>query len=899
MATPHATEKWHTLEEEKLLHLLSTTSQGLSSEEAEKRLEEYGQNELRGREGESFLFHVVKQFRNPLIYLLLLAAGVSLLAGKHIDSAIIGVVVLLNAGLGVIQEWRAEKALSALRGLSAPRAAVVRDGKAKVVDAATVVPGDVLLLERGERVAADARVLSASELQADESALTGESEPAEKSGERVEEETPLADQMNMLFMSTLVTGGKGRAVVTATGMDTAMGNIAGEVQRTERDKTPLQRRLGRLSVSIGLLALVLAGAMFGLGLFKGYSFSEMLLYSVAVAVSAIPEGLPAVISVTLALGVRRMAERNAIIRRLPAVETLGSTTVICSDKTGTITENQMTVVRMAAGNRRYAVSGEGYAPQGEISEIDGNGAAKDDPVLERLLLIGCLANEAQVLEENGRFRIEGSPTEGALLVVCAKHGESVDSVRKQHPRKDEIPFSSQEKYMAALHEFPERAAPLLLVKGAPERILGFCSHEMRGRDRVALREERREALHTMNHDLAGEGLRVVAGAWKEHGGAEGGISRKEAEQGLTFAGMWGLVDPPRAEAVESIREAHGAGIRVAMLTGDHASTARAIGAQVGIAGEQEWVMTGEAFERMDEEEIASQVERTDVFARVSPAHKLRIMKVLQEKGEIVAMTGDGVNDAPALKSADIGIAMGLTGTEVAKEAADMVLTDDNFATIVAAVEEGRVIFNNLRRVVFFLLTTNIGEVLALAAALMLGLPLPVTAVMILWINLLTDGVSTIPLGLEPRHRDVLKRPPRPPEEGILDRVTLRRIVLLAPVMATGVILLFVFSLDRGEAYARTMAFTTLAAFQWFQALNARSETTSVFRIGLVSNRWLCIGLTTAILLQLGTVYLSIGQTVFGTVPLDARDWGLAILAGSSILIWDEALKLFKVHGNPV
>ncbi len=894
MADRQESRDWHALSKEEIFDLLSSSPEGLSEETVRKRLEEHGRNELSGEEGESLFSHILKQFKSPLIYLLFAAAAVSLLAGKHIDTAIIFAVVLLNASLGVIQEWRAEKALAALKGLSAPRARVVRQGRIHDVEAGALVPGEVLVLERGDRIAADARVISASELRVDESSLTGESEPAAKEDRPLEADTVLADRHNMVFMSTLVTDGRARAVVVATGMDTAMGGIAGEVRAARREKTPLQHRLGKLSIQIGALAVVLAGAVFGLGLFFGYALTEMLLYAVAVAVSAIPEGLPAVISVTLALGVRRMAGRNAVIRRLPAVETLGSATVICSDKTGTITENQMTVVKIWSGCRLYEVTGEGYAPEGEIRPLQGNGEG-GDRCLDMLLRIGCLVNDAELFEEEGHWRVKGSPTEGALLVASAKQGMDCEGLVEEHPRVADFPFSSELQYMATLHEFPGEERSLLLVKGAPERLLGFCSHTLQENERVELDGKLRQQVEEANHDLANEGLRVVAAAWKEFPPGKQDLSREEAEKGLTLAGMWGLVDPPRAEAVQAIEDAHKAGIRVVMLTGDHASTARAIGVQVGIGREGEWVMTGSAIERMDDQEFDSQVMRTNVMARVSPSHKLRIMKALQDKGEVVAMTGDGVNDAPALKSAGIGIAMGRTGTEVAREAADMVLTDDNFATIMAAVEEGRVIFNNLRRVIFFLLTTNVGEILTLIAALMLGMPLPVTAAMILWINLLTDGVSTVPLGIEPGHRDVLDRPPRSPDEGILNRVTLRRILLLAPVMAAGVIFVYQGYLETGHEYARTMAFTTLAAFQWFQALNARSTTKSIFQVGLLSNPWLCLGLTVAVVLQLGTVYLEVGQAVFGTVTLELRDWGYALLAGSSILVVDEVLKLFKVH----
>ncbi|MFW6324390.1 MAG: cation-translocating P-type ATPase [Desulfovibrionales bacterium] len=887
---------WHALSVEEVFESLSSDPGGLSDEEIGKKLEEYGRNELKGEEGESLFSHILKQFKSPLIYLLLIAALVSLAAGKHLDTLIIGVVVLFNASLGVIQEYRAEQALAALKSLATPHAKVLREGKVHDIEAALVVPGDVLVMERGARIAADARVISSSELKVDESALTGESEPVPKKTDTLDPGTAMADRKNMVFMSTLVTGGRARAVVVATGMETAMGGIAGEVRTAERERTPLQRRLGKLSMYIGLFAIFLAGAVFVLGLLRTYDVGEMLLYSVAVAVSAIPEGLPAVISVTLALGVRRMAERNAVIRRLPAVETLGSTTVVCSDKTGTITENQMTAVKIMAGGNLYEVTGEGYTPKGEIRPIE-KGDPDTDECLQMLVRIGCLVNDAELLEEEGQWRIKGSPTEGALLVASAKKGLDCEKMQEEHPRVADFPFSSEQKYMASLHSYPEEERALLMVKGAPERVLEFCSHKVENGERIDIDDTQRERLEGINHDLAAEGLRVVAAAWKDFPRDKKDLSREEAENGLTLAGMWGLVDPPRAEAVRAIENAHEAGMRVIMLTGDHASTARAIGAKVGIAEKQEWVMTGHAIDSMNDEEFSSQVERTDVFARVSPSHKLRIMQALQEKGEIVAMTGDGVNDAPALKSAGIGVAMGRTGTEVAREAADMVLTDDNFATIIAAVEEGRVIFNNLRRVVFFLLTTNVGEVLTLIAALVLGLPLPVTAVMILWINLLTDGVSTIPLGLEPKHRDVLDRPPRSPDEGILDKVTLRRIILLAPVMAAGVTLVYWFHLEDGHEYARTMAFTTLAAFQWFQALNARSSTKSIFTIGLFSNRWLVLGLSAAVILQLGTVYLEFGQFLFGTVPLALSDWGLAILASSSILLVDETLKFFDVHGK--
>ncbi|WP_051183039.1 cation-translocating P-type ATPase [Desulfocurvibacter africanus] len=901
--------EWHAQELDKVLERLETDRDGLSPDEAEKRLDEHGPNALEGTEGKSLLGVVLKQLKSPLIYLLAAAAAVSLLAGKTIDTIVIAVVVLLNTILGVVQEYRAERALEALKKMSAPRAKVRRGGKGKEVESRDIVPGDILLVESGDSVAADARLIEASELKVDESALTGESEPVDKKPDRVEADAPVSERGNMLFMSTHVTGGRGRAVVVATGMDTEMGNIAGEVRQAERGETPLQRRLRRLSIAIGVAAVGLAGGVFALGYFTGYEWREMLLYSVAVAVSAIPEGLPVVISVTLALGVRRMADRNAVIRQLPAVETLGSTTVICSDKTGTITKNQMTAVRLWAGGRFYEVTGQGFSPDGEIRPESGDSGGQGgsdgsgnfgerDKALDMLMRIGVLDNHAEIAEADGGWKVDGSPTEGAVLVAGIKHGLDYEEARKKHPAESEIPFSSERKYMASLHRFPDEGRDLILVKGAPERILEFCSRVLEDGESVELGDERRREIQGIYDELAGQGLRVVAGAFREHKQGGGDIRPENVEDGLILAGMWGLVDPARPEAVQAIADARRAGMKVVMITGDHAATARAIARKVGIAEEGDEVLTGKDIDFMSDEDLGRRAKGASVFARVSPEHKVRILRAYLSQGEIVAMTGDGVNDAPALKGASIGVAMGQAGTEVAREASDMVLTDDNFATIVVAVEEGRSIFGNLRRVVFFLLTTNLGEIITLIAALALRLPLPVTAVMILWINLLTDGVSTVPLGVEPRHGDLLDRPPRSPEEGILNKATVRRIALLAPIMAAGTLGLFVHQLPQGENYARTMAFTTLAAFQWFQALNARSHYRSIFSLNPLGNRWLVLGLAVAIMLQLATVYLEPLRQVFGTVQLSPMDWGLAILVASSILAVDEIMKLIGLHERP-
>ena len=887
---------WHAMDAQEVLKRLDASEEGLSEAQARERLEETGPNALQVEEGTGPFRLLLGQVHNPLIYLLAGAAVLSLLVDHAVDAAVIGGVIVLNTLLGFVQEWRAEGALAALRRMASPHARVVRDGSPKDIDASGVVPGDILILETGDRVAAGARLIWAEELQVDESALTGESVPVVKNPDTLDQDTPMADQKNMVRMSTSVTGGRGRAVVVATGMKTEIGRIAAEVRATGREDTPLQKRMHKLGMVLGIAGVAFAAGVFGLGMLRGYEVIEMLMFSVAVAVSAIPEGLPAVISVTLALGVRRMARRNAIIRRMPAVETLGSTTVICSDKTGTITKNQMTVQKIWAGGRIYEVSGEGYAPEGEI-KAEGGDAAKDLPDdLKRLLEIGLHCNNAAVKEKEGQWVVEGNPSEGALIVAAMKAGLEKNSDKAE--RLSEIPFSSDTKYMASIQSAENGGAHEAFVKGAPERILEFCSHGLIEGEAVELDGKRRNEIIALSEQFGSEALRVMAGAYRDISGGAGKLERSEIEGSLTMAGLWGMIDPPREESIEAVKEAKGAGIKPVMITGDHAVTALAIAKSVGIADDGKAV-TGKEIDGMEKPALAQAALEQGVFARVTPAHKLKIMESLKERGHIVAMTGDGVNDAPALKGADIGVAMGIAGTEVAKEAADMILTDDNFATIVHAVEEGRVIYNNLRRVVFFLLATNLGEILTLAAALVIGLDLPLTAVMVLWVNLVTDGACTVPLGMEPGHADILKRPPRDPKEFIIDRVVALRMALLTPIMAVGTIGLFWYSKGSGGLdYARTVAFTTLAAFQWFQAFNARAAFRSIFSVGPFTNHWVLLGLGIAVTLQIGAVHSPIGQMLFGTVELSLLDWLWIVLVSSSIWVADELFKLMRIYGRP-
>ncbi|MFW5718583.1 MAG: cation-translocating P-type ATPase, partial [Spirochaetota bacterium] len=869
---------------------LESSREGLSEQSAFERCERYGHNVLEEQEGVSALSLILKQLRSPLIYLLAGAAVVSVIPGHYADAAVIGAVIILNTLLGFVQEFRAEQALDSLRRMASPHARVLREGDVHTVDAADVVPGDILVLETGDRVAADARVVSSDDLEVDEALLTGESEPVLKHTQSVDADAALGDRKNMVWTSTSVTAGRGRAVVVATGMESQLGEIAGDVQSATSGETPLQKRMGRLGTILGVAGVGFAAAVFLIGILGGYELLEMALFAVAVAVSAIPEGLPAVISVTLALGVQRMARRNAIIRSLPAVETLGSTTVICSDKTGTITRNEMTVTKLFVGCRRWAVSGEGYSTEGSITADGHEPGVTEHEAVDRLLELGVFANNATFIKEGDEHRFEGSPTERAILACSAKGSRELGEIDGRH-RIDEIPFSSATKYMATLVAAADGSRTVYL-KGAPEKVLSFCSHALVEGERRELTSELRDEIRAANERMAGEALRVIAGAVRSDEDGRDTIEPDEVEHDLTFVGLWGMIDPPREDAVAAIRDAQAAGIRTIMITGDHAITAAAVAHQAGIAPKESRAITGPELDEMSDEQILHAARDVGVFARVSPSNKLQILNALRGDGEVVAMTGDGVNDAPALKGADIGIAMGITGTEVAKGASDMILLDDDYATIVHAVEEGRVIFNNLQRVIFFLLATNLGEILTLAAGLVLGLPLPLTAVMILWINLITDGACTIPLGVEPRQRDVLKEPPRDQSDPVLNRSLLARLGILSAVMAAGTVLLFIYKLEATTLdHARTIAFTILAAFQWFQAFNARSTRGSVLSVGILTNRWLLVGVGTAVVLQLLAIYTGLGQAVFGTVALRLVDWSLIVGVAATIWIVDEIRKM--------
>ncbi|MHC1765089.1 MAG: cation-translocating P-type ATPase [Verrucomicrobiia bacterium] len=897
---------------------------GLTESEARARLEEYGPNELTAEEPVPGWKKFLAQFKNVLVILLLIATAISaVLWAIERESALpyeaiaILAVVLLNAIMGYIQESRAESAVAALRKISAAQAEVLRDGERRDVPAAEVVPGDTIIIEEGDTIPADARLIHCTALQTAEAALTGESLPVSKEVAPVAGEVGLGDRTNMLFSGTAATYGRGTAVVTATGMQTQMGRIAGMLEGAPPETTPLQIELNRVGKLLGIVVVLIAVVMIVTIVLvenvRNFSaFFDVLILGVALAVAAVPEGLPAVVTAVLALGVQRMAKRNAIVRHLAAVETLGSANIIASDKTGTLTRNEMTVRTVITASGRVDLTGTGYAPEGEVRVQDG--AALEGPLrteVRRALAVADRANNAVLQEHEGRWSVQGDPTEGALVVAARKAGLTDEVLDARFERVGEVPFSSERKLMSTVHTDAEQEERLLVfTKGAPDVLLVRCSHELVGESKKPLSDERRAEILKSNEALAGEALRTLGVAARQlPANALQSTGVDEAlEQDLVFLGLLGMIDPPREEAKQAVARARGAGIRPIMITGDHPKTAAVIAAELGIATDGRAV-TGAELEKMSDEALAQTVREVSVYARVNPEHKLRIVNALQSNGATVAMTGDGVNDAPALKTADIGIAMGITGTDVSKEAADVVLTDDNFATIVAAVEEGRAIFSNIRKFLRFLLSSNIGEVMTMFFGVLfakaIGLHaegsavvLPLLATQILFINLVTDGAPALALGVDPAGEGQMNRGPRPRSEGVITRRMWWGIFFVGAIMAAGTLLLLDASLPGGFIegsgplrYGQTMAFTTLMLFQVFNVLNARSDERSAFR-GLFHNRWLWGALGLSILLQVAVVYVPFLQSAFSTVTLSLGDWVRCAVVASSVLWLRELSKLF-------
>jgi Ca2+-transporting ATPase len=904
--------------------LRTDPARGLTKAEARARLARYGSNELSAEKPTPWWRRFAAQFEDPLVILLLIATVISTVAwAVERDTALpyeavaILSVVLLNAVMGYVQSARAESALSALRKMAAAQAHVVRDGEPRAVDGTTVVPGDILVIEEGDAIAADARVIRSVALQTAEASLTGESLPVAKDAAALSEETALGDRRNMIWSGTTATYGRGRGVVVATGMQTEMGRIAGMLRDAPDEATPLQRELSRVGRALGLavvgIAVVMIATIILVEHVRGLSaLLDVLILGVALAVAAVPEGLPAVVTAVLSMGVQRMARRHAIVRDLRAVETLGSATVIASDKTGTLTKNEMTVRAVATASGRVTLSGTGYAPVGEVRRDDGgdiDGVERAE--LERTLAVGDRANNAVVREEAGRWTVQGDPTEGALVVAARKIGLSADALAARLPRIGEVPFSSERKLMSTVHSDTERRERLFVFsKGAPDVLLGRCTHELCGDAPRTLTDARRAEIRGTNDALAGQALRTLGIAYRSLPATafDDVEIDEQIEQELVFAGLVGMIDPPRPEAAEAVARAKSAGIRPIMITGDHPKTAGVIAVDLGIADNSRAV-TGAEIERLSDEALAGTAAQASVFARVNPEHKLRIVKALRRRGAVVAMTGDGVNDAPALKTADIGVAMGITGTDVSKRAADIVLGDDDFATIVAAVEEGRTIFANIRKFLRYLLSSNLGEVMTMFFGVLLaktlGLPsegealvLPLVAPQLLWINLVSDGAPALALGVDPAAPAVMQRPPRPIGESVITRGMWGGIVFVGAVTAAATLFALDASLPGGlipgsgtMRYAQTMAFTTLSFAQVFNVFNARSERASAFRRPF-DNRWLLAAVGLTVLLQVAVVYVPFLQLAFSTVSLAPSDWLRCLCIASAVLWAREVSKLF-------
>ncbi len=873
---------WHSLPAQEVARQQGADpAAGLGRAEASARLERFGQNKLAERPPRSAWLAFADQFKSALILVLIGAGFLAGAIGDLKDAAVIFIVVLVNALLGFWQEHRAEETLAALKKMLSPHARVRRDGREEEIAATQLVPGDLVLLETGDRVPADGRLLATHSAQIDESALTGESQPVTKQADALlEQDASLAERVNMAYMNTVVTRGRAQMLVTGTGMGTEMGRLSGMLADAESSPTPLQRQLDTLGHRLAMIACGVIAVIFAIGFARGEPFLEIVLTSIALAVAAIPEGLPAVVTVTLAIGVHRMAQHRAIVRRLGAVETLGCTTVICSDKTGTLTMNRMTARTLVFQGQRYFVTGEGYDGIGEINPDEGGTPAD----LDRLLRPATLANDSRICNSE----LIGDPTEGALLAMAAKAGWDVENLAPHSPRIAEIPFDSAYKFQAAFHI--EGDLCRLYVKGAPDALLARAAWHLTADGEAALDPAALSYWNAENGKLAGRAMRVLALAEKDFPAADfdpaGNLMAHVRD--LTFIGLAGISDPPRPEARDAIALCRRAGIAVKMITGDHRLTAAAIARELGIEGE---VIDGAELDDLSQEELARRIDAIGVFARVAPEHKVRIVQALKAAGQVVAMTGDGVNDAPALKSADIGIAMGKAGTEVAREASTMVLTDDNFATIVDAVREGRAIYDNIVKFVRFQLSTNMGAIQTVLGASLLGWPTPFTAIQILWINIIMDGPPAMSLGVEPSREGVMDEPPRRNDTRILTLPRFFRLFGYGLTMAVGTLGMFHYAQPQGETYALTLAFTTFVFFQFFNMFNARAEFGSAWNRNLFHNRWLWLSLGAVVALQVLVVNWGPAQEIFRTTDLTRRDWGLAVLVASSVLLLDECRKL--------
>lgn len=870
------TTKWYCFSADQIAEKLNTNiEEGLISSEVKNKRQIYGFNELKEKKPITIFQRFINQFKDFLVIILLIACVISLVLGEVTDFIVILGIVILNAILGVIQEYRASKALEALQQLATPKTSVIREGTVQKISSRELVPGDIVILETGNYVPADLRLFESINLKIDESSLTGESVPVEKdSSVLYNEDIALGERANSTFLGTIITYGRGKGIVTATGIDTEIGLIAQMLESLQEEETPLQKKLSQFGKGLGIVCLLIVAVIFALGVFRGIGYTEMFMTSVSLAVAAIPEGLPAIVTIVLALGMQRMAKRNSIVKKLHAVETLGSTTVICSDKTGTLTQNEMTVTTIYVGNKIYNIKGEGYSPYGEF--INNDNVVVTDPAslsdMSYLLKIGALCNDSILVENKDEtsWKIIGDPTEGALVVAAAKAGLWNNELNVSFPRVGEVPFDSDRKRMTTIQHDKTSNKYFAFVKGAPDILLNCCNSLLVNGNVIPLTDEKRNIILDNNRNMANKALRVLGFAYKELESLPEKITPDNIETDLIFTGLMGMIDPPRKEAVKAIETCKKAGIKPIMITGDYKDTAIAIAKELNIAKGDVTALTGKELEEMDREDIFEIIEDVNVFARVSPQHKFKIVEALKKKGEIVAMTGDGVNDAPALKNSDIGIAMGITGTDVAKEASELILTDDNFASIIAAVEEGRIIYSNIRKFINFLLSCNIAEILILLFAMLLNKPLPLIPVQILWINLVTDAFPALALGMEKGEQGIMNKHPRDPKEPILNKTMIQTISTQSIVMTISVLGLFIYFLNNtGDLIlARTIAFASLITCELFRAQTVRSENTILIKMGIFSNFYLVLGSLFSFIMMFIVIYIPALNQIFDTIPLN-------------------------------
>jgi len=877
---------------------------GLSETEVKQRLEKIGFNQLKEGKKRTVWNMFSDQFKNVLIIILLISAVVSVLLGEITDAIVIGIIVLLNAIMSVLQEYRAEKSLDALKKMTVPETLVIRDGRQKKIKSLQLVPGDIVLLESGDRIPADLRLVELSDMRIQEAVLTGESEPVEKNTRIIDaEDVSLGDRTNMAYMGTSVIAGRGKGVVVVTGMDTQMGQIAGMLQEQKQGLTPLQKKLNQVGKNLGVLILFIIAIVVLVGCLRGIDFFDMFMTGISLAVAAVPEGLPAVVTIVLALGVQRMIKKNAIVRRLPAVETLGATTVICSDKTGTLTQNQMTVQKLVLSDREIAIEGAGYQPFGQFRQDGQSVQPSDDQTMALLLKAATLCNNAVLRqnEDSQHWEIIGDPTEGSLVVAAAKAGYQKEGLENEYPRLKEFPFDSDRKRMSTINQIPE-GGNMLFVKGAPEQMIDLCTKYRENEQTRQLSESMKERIVKQNKVLASQALRVLAIAYREITPQEKERLEKnekldsdQMEDQLIYLGLMAMIDPPRKEAAQAVQICRKAGIRPIMITGDYSLTAQAIATQLDIYRPDDRIISGSELEKMTQSELEKVVLKTTIFARVSPRHKRRIVRALQKNNQVVAMTGDGVNDAPALKESDIGVAMGITGTDVSKEAADMILIDDNFSSIVSAVEEGRKIYQNIRKFIRYLLSCNLGEIITIFVAILIGLPRPLLPIQILWVNLVTDGFPALALGLDPGEADLMKHPPRDPDEGIFSGKM--GFNIFSQGIFIGMITLIAFYYGYSQyslVIGETMAFGTLSFSQLWQSLNSRSEQYSLIKLGIFTNRYLVLAIFVSGILQLLVMLIPFLQSIFGVTALTYSQWLVVILISLTAIPFVEILKKLKL-----